>query len=101
MITRKKLRWENARLKANAAYFSLENDLLEADNNALLEDVKTLREKLRVLETEKEALLDTVSMLCSKDAELTKLVKEQKLKIMSFEAMLCALQRRKTDGKSA
>lgn len=101
MITRKKMRWEIARLKANEAYLSLEKDFLEADNSALLSEVKVLREKTRGLEAENTALLDTVAMLCNKDAELTKQVKEQRLKIMSLEAMWGAIQRRNDNEKSA
>lgn len=94
MVTKKKLRWEIARLRANSNYLEYTVDTLNEDNKALLKERNELRVRRDELEAENRALLETVAMLCDKDKQLTKENKDMRLKIMSYEALWCAKQRR-------
>ena len=95
MTTKRKLRYEIARLNANTGYLEYMVDTLTADNDALLKERNDLRVKCSNLGAENKALLDTVSALCDKNKELTEANKTMKLKIMSLEALWGAKQRRK------
>lgn len=101
MITKRKLRWEVARLRANTGFLEYTVDTLAADNDALLKERNELREKLAAAEADNKALLETVAMLCDKDKQLTKENRSMKLRIMSLEALWCAKQRRMENAQSA
>lgn len=101
MITKKKLRWEVARLSATNGYLSFVKDMLTADNEALLRERDELRETVSGLKADNQALLDTVAALCDKNKELQATIKDQRLKIMSYEAIWEAQKRRRKDDSAA
>ena len=101
MLTKKKLLWEIRRVTASYNALALENDFLTADNMAYKNERNELREKCAKLESDNDALLETVAMLTGKLKDLEKNNKDMKLKIMSLEALWGAKRRRELNESIA